>query len=34
MNFTFFIAGIMGLVAMTCSAMRGTPEKNYLKGKK
>jgi len=23
MNFTFFVAGIMGLVAMACSAMRG-----------
>jgi hypothetical protein len=23
MNFTFFAAGIMGLVAMACSAMRG-----------
>ncbi|HEY7321344.1 MAG TPA: MFS transporter [Candidatus Binatia bacterium] len=27
MNFTFFAAGIMGLVAMTCSAMRGTQKK-------
>jgi hypothetical protein len=24
MNFTFFVAGIMGLMAMACSAMRGT----------
>jgi MFS family permease len=24
MNFTFFVAGIMGLIAMACSAMRGT----------
>jgi MFS family permease len=24
MNFAFFVAGIMGLVAMACSAMRGT----------
>jgi hypothetical protein len=23
MNFTFFVAGIMGLMAMACSAMRG-----------
>jgi MFS family permease len=27
MNFTFFVAGIMGLVAMACSAMRGTEKR-------
>ena len=27
MNFTFFVAAIMGLVAMSCSAMRGTQKK-------
>ena len=30
MNFTFFVAGIMGLVAMACSAMRGKQETQYL----
>jgi hypothetical protein len=34
MNFTFFVAGIMGLVAMTCSAMRGIQKKYDLKGDK
>jgi EmrB/QacA subfamily drug resistance transporter len=29
MNFTFFVAGIMGLMAMACSAMRGKPEPRY-----
>jgi hypothetical protein len=32
MNFTFFGAGIMGLMAMACSAMRGTQKRYYLEG--